>query len=79
MEPFQNTITKEELMGYLRWAATQVSPPGQEKEIGASSGSGDGRAAGADSATVESDKRRPPPPPPSKRGGTWKPKQTGSP
>ena len=22
-------------MGYLRWAATQVSPPGQEKEIGA--------------------------------------------
>ena len=52
-------------MGYLRWAATQVSPPGQEKEI-ASSGSGDGRAAGADSATVESDKRRPPPPPPSK-------------
>ena len=41
-------------MGYLRWAATQVSPPGQEKEIGASSGSGDGRAAGADSATVES-------------------------
>ena len=78
MEPLQNTITKEELMGYLRWAATQVSPPGQEKEIGASSGSGDG-AAGADSATVESDKRRPPPPPPSKRGGTWKPKQTGSP
>lgn len=66
-------------MGYLRWAATQVSPPGQEKEIGASSGSGDGRAAGADPATVEPDKRRPPPPPPSKRGGTWKPKQTGSP
>ena len=26
-----------------------------------------------------SDKRRPPPPPPSKRGGAWKPKQTGSP
>ena len=53
MEPFQNTITKEELTGYLRWAATQVSLPGQGKEIGAPSGSGDGRAAGADSATVE--------------------------
>eukprot|EP00439_Symbiodinium_sp_Y106_P025275 s1741_g3.t1 len=58
MEPFQNTITKEELTGYLRWAATQVSLPGQGKEIGAPSGSGDGRAAGADSATVEPDKRR---------------------